>query len=577
MPVLTTLWTILPIALGFLTIPVYNAQKNLINLITTAKVANWQAMLAAALPSLILFAVASILQESIDIFTRYVNFFLQGKTTINIQSRIIDITTKIPYEYYDDPVFHNLLQRAQSVLGDDLVGIFNNLISSFKIMSTLLAVIVLVQSSGYWFASLIMIVMLFSNLTIKLTAEIRVRKLGREITMDGRMADYLHQSLFDANTIREMRIYGATKYFTGVWGKLIKNQHSKRYGARRNEIKLGGVTSIIHTTAVIVVLYFLTRQIGDNKVSIGLITIIFTAMLRSGWQIMSLTWPLSKLYIQGSKLFDLAEFLHYERQVSEAANSNKKIVSATELNNIEFDNVSFSYPNSSKTVLDKISLKVPKGQKIAIVGQNGAGKTTLVQLLMGLYKPDSGSIYWNERDIEKQDVLNRISVVLQDFTRYEMTLRENVALGRLKDMSNDEAILDILKQCDLESLYEELGSLDVPLGRLMEGGRELSGGQWQKLALARALIKDTDLVILDEPTSALDPSAELDLFLRFKEICKGKTAFFISHRMGWARYADRILVLEDGRIIEDGTHEQLMKQGGHYAGLFNIQASLYTS
>lgn len=230
---------------------------------------------------------------------------------------------------------------------------------------------------------------------------------------------------------------------------------------------------------------------------------------------------------------------------------------------IVLSNVDFSYRNSNEKILSNLNLTINKNEKVAIVGVNGAGKSTLIKLILGLYSPSKGSIKWNGKD----KVPNNISIVFQNYIKLELTLRENITMGNIKEINNDELIKNTMKLCNCYDIYEELGSLDAPLGRVIDSGRELSGGQWQKLAIARAIFSNSELLIFYEPTASIDPNTEVEIFNNIIEMCQGKTAIFISHRLGWAKNANRIIVIDHGEIKEIGTHEELMALGGLYCSM----------
>ncbi|MBT2282960.1 ABC transporter ATP-binding protein [Paenibacillus polymyxa] len=576
MPIRMTLWLLIPTTMGFLIVPVFIAQKQLIDImVTDLTIKPWKDILTSALPSLILFTSVMLIQEIMEVFRRWMSYSLTEKATIYVQEQIIDMSSSVSYASFDSPVFHDRLQRAQAFIGKDLVGMFNDTIQVVKVVSNLIGLLTVILSSGYWSATVIVLVMIIVNLFIKLRTEIKVRRLNREMTHDGRMADYLRGLLTEPIAIRDMRLNDSLSFISGIWGDISRTQHSRRYGARRNEIKIGGVTGLIQTTAILLVLMLMVGELVEGLITVGMITVMFMSMTRVGSQVITLTWPLSRLYVQGTKAIDLVEFLHHKDDFLSDIADKAAAFDAPALLNIMFENVSFRYPQSNEMVLKKITFDIRKGEKIAIVGENGSGKSTLVRLLMNLYNPIEGNLLWNGIDIKKWEINNRITAVFQDFLRYQLTLRENVSIGDFNKLKDDSHIIKVLRDCGLGSLYEELGTLDAPLGRLIENGRELSGGQWQRLALARAIISDADLIILDEPTSALDPSAEVEMFKQFQEICKNATSIFISHRLGWARYADRILVLEKGELVEIGTHDELMQVNGVYANSYRTQASWY--
>jgi ATP-binding cassette subfamily B protein len=245
----------------------------------------------------------------------------------------------------------------------------------------------------------------------------------------------------------------------------------------------------------------------------------------------------------------------------------------------EFRNVSFTYPGSPRLVLRNLNFTLSAGERVALIGENGEGKTTIVKLITRLYDPTEGQILLDGIDLREyslEDLYREIGVIFQDFMRYEMTARENVAVGRIEEIDNLAAIAAAAHKSLADEVIAKLPSqYDQMLGRRFEMGVDLSGGEWQKLALARAYLRDAQLLILDEPTAALDARSEYEVFERFAELTEGKMALFISHRFSTVRMADRIVVLANGRIAEDGSHQQLMALGGRYSEMFELQAASY--
>jgi len=243
-----------------------------------------------------------------------------------------------------------------------------------------------------------------------------------------------------------------------------------------------------------------------------------------------------------------------------------------------FEKVTFSYPGSRRRILDRLDFRLEPGERIALIGENGQGKTTLVKLLTRLYDPTEGRILLDGVDLREysmEDLHSQIGVIFQDFMRYEMTARENIAVGRI-ELAQDGAVCHAAEKSLADEVIQKLPKgYEQLLGLRFEGGVDLSGGEWQKIALARAYFRDAQLVILDEPTASLDARSEYDVFQRFAELTEGKIALLISHRFSTVRMADRIVVLEDGRIVEQGSHRQLLSQNGQYAAMFELQASSY--
>jgi ATP-binding cassette subfamily B protein len=246
---------------------------------------------------------------------------------------------------------------------------------------------------------------------------------------------------------------------------------------------------------------------------------------------------------------------------------------------IEFRGVTYSYEGQEQPALQDVSFTIQPGETVAIVGHNGAGKTTLVKLLARLYDPQVGQVLIDGRDVREYDpdaLRGEFGVLFQDYVSYQFTARENIGIGRAERLEDTPAIATAATKSGAAPVIERLpDGYDTVLGKWFDGGVNLSGGEWQKVALGRAFMREAQVLILDEPSAALDAKAEFELFSRLQELAQERTAIFISHRFSTVRRADRILVFEEGRLIEQGTHEELLARGGHYAELFNLQASSY--
>ncbi len=568
-PIITPLVLIGPLVSSLLGVYTYSASVSLIDLIAT-KIGTssiLELFKAVAIP-LAMYLSVNIIQYVIGLINRIFTKKLTTAISWILRSEIIDIVNTVPYIMCNDKEFYNRLERAKAVAEDDVVGSIESFISIINTFGSFLSLVLLLINNGLYLISMFVLAMFIVNLSIKLSTEIKVRKLGRQLTFNGRVADYLSGLMSNSAPIREMRIFHCLDYFLDIWSKNIVHQHKERYSARRFEIKMGIVVSIIQTSTTLWILIMLIKQIQiSSNITIGLLSVLFLGLIQSKNKIIEILWPLCNLYLVGAKVHDLNEILQLKDMIHIDENTNVRGRPVP----VQMKSVSFSYGKNGNIVLSDVSLTINPGEKIAIVGPNGAGKSTLIKLILGLYQPEQGEVTWNGNRIKPSN----ISAVFQNFNKYELTLRENIGLGNMNKMDEDEEMIRILEKCGLMDLYEELGSLDKPLGYALEGGRDISGGQWQRLAIARALYRDSDLIIFDEPTAAIDPQSELKLYEMLMQLCRDKTAIFVSHRLGWAKKSDRILVINDNRITEDGTHEELMALRGYYYQMYNLQSSWY--
>jgi ATP-binding cassette subfamily B protein len=315
----------------------------------------------------------------------------------------------------------------------------------------------------------------------------------------------------------------------------------------------------------------------SGVLSIGELTFLAGAIQQASSNIQQIFSTVSSIADQALFLTDLIAF--FEMRPAITSKPNALPAPRPILRGFEFRNVSFRYPGSPRLVLNGLNFHLHPDERVALIGENGEGKTTIVKLLTRLYDPVEGQVLLDGVDLREynlEDLYREIGVIFQDFMRYEMTARENIAVGRIEQLDD----LPLLSQSAQKSMADEVvGRLprgyEQMLGRRFDGGVDLSGGEWQKVALARAYLRDAQILILDEPTAALDARSEYEVFQRFAELTAGKMALFISHRFSTVRMADRIVVLENGRIAEDGDHEKLTRLGGRYAEMFEMQAASY--
>ena len=397
-------------------------------------------------------------------------------------------------------------------------------------------------------------------------------------TFKRRLADYYGAILIDRNTAKEARLYDLKQYLIDRWTKLYWDSRNElRREAIRVDIKQFGTYGIA-VLASIGALYYIAVSPSVNA-SPGLYTIFFQAVSGILDPMYLIVLALRQLGESSGYASDLRHFLDLPEYSAPSPNATKNTRPFPKLlrQGIVVKNVTYTYPGSEAPALRNLNLEINAGEKVAIVGENGSGKTTFVRLLLGLYRPDSGAILADGidyRDIEPHLLYHSFSAVMQSYVRYHLSLAENIALSQVQTEEQKLAVHRAAVQVGADITDSLSQGYDTLIGPEM-GGVDLSGGQWQRVALARAFFRNSELLVLDEPTAALDPMAELAIFERFRELAAGRTALMIAHRLGMARLADRILVFRGGTVIEEGTHDQLLREGGEYAEMFESQARWY--
>ncbi len=392
-----------------------------------------------------------------------------------------------------------------------------------------------------------------------------------------RELDYLRVLGGSKEAAKELKLFGLKDFLVGRFTKLSDQIYHENVSLARRRLVAGSLLSTLGTIGYYSAYAYVIWRTVAGALTIGTLTFLTGAILQASSNIQQIFSSLSSIADQALFLTDLLAFFRMEptiRSKPGALPAPRPI-----LRGFEFRNVSFHYPGASRLVLNGLNFQLPVGERVALVGENGEGKTTIVKLMTRLYDPSEGQVLLDGVDLREydlDDLYREIGVIFQDFVRYEMTAAENIAVGEIKARDNVELLRmaadksmasDVIKKLPLN--YKQM------LGRRFEGGVDLSGGEWQKVALARAYLRDAQVLILDEPTAALDARSEFEVFQRFAELTAGKTALFISHRFSTVRMADRIVVLDKGRIAEDGSHEVLANLGGLYAEMFEMQAASY--
>ena len=392
-----------------------------------------------------------------------------------------------------------------------------------------------------------------------------------------RQLDYLRLLAGSKESAKELKLFGLSGFLTDRFTALSNTVYDENVALVRRRFAVGSWLSMLSTMGYYAAYVFVIWKTLLGAISIGSLTFLAGAIQQASLNIQEVFSTIAAIADQALFLTDLLAF--FDMQPTIRSKANALPAPRPIRRGIEFRNVSFHYPGSKRLVLRDLNFTLDVGERLALIGENGEGKTTVVKLITRLYDPTEGQILLDGIDLREyrlEELYQEISVIFQDFMRYELTARENIAIGRIQELTNTELLLDAAQKSRADEVIERLPrAYEQMLGRRFEGGVDLSGGEWQKLALARAYLRDAQLLILDEPTAALDARSEFEVFRRFTELTAAETALFISHRFSTVRMADRIVVLRGGAVAEEGSHQELMSLGGLYAGMFELQAASY--
>jgi len=392
-----------------------------------------------------------------------------------------------------------------------------------------------------------------------------------------RQLDYLRVLGGSKEAAKELKLFSLSRFLTERFIELSNQIYGEDVSLARRRLIAGAGLSVIGTLGYYSAYAWVIWRTLAGALSIGTLTLLAGAIQQASLNIQQVFSTLAGIADQALFLTDLLAF--FEMQPTIRSKPNSLPAPRPIRQGFEFRNVSFRYPGTERLVLNRLNFHLHPGERVALIGENGEGKTTIVKLITRLYDPTEGQVLLDGIDLREydlEDLYREIGVIFQDFMRYEMTARENIASGLIEQLDELELLKSAARKSLADQVIERLPhDYDQMLGRRFEGGVDLSGGEWQKVALARAYLRDAQLLILDEPTAALDARSEFEVFRRFAELTEGKMALFISHRFSTVRMADRIVVLEKGRIAEEGTHEQLSLLGGRYAEMFELQAASY--
>lgn len=492
------------------------------------------------------------------------------------QYAILEKKAKLKYCHIENNDTWNLISRTCNESSDTILKGFYSVIESIVLTVQIISLLLIILANVWWVAVIILVICIpLFFLAIK--AGMNTYEAKKEAEKHMRRANYFQGVLDGRDNVEERTLFGYADSVNKQWYdkyEIARNINQKV--ELKNFIRMKG-SSIITVFISILIIGMLLIPVSSGTITIGIFMALVPAILNltqtMSWQ---LTGTIRQLSKNAEYMKDFTAFCALTEQ--EGALDLPDLLENNEFTELEFKNVSFCYPDTEKYILKNFSLKLKKNLHYAFVGINGAGKTTITKLLTGMYDNYEGEILINQKNIREYSqaqLKGLFSVVYQDFAKYYIPMKNNIALGNVRVM-DDAAIIDAASMIGLDDLIDNLPEkIDTWLGKVKEDGTDLSGGEWQRVAIARALYNPAPVRILDEPTAALDPVAESNIYEMFGQISAGKSIIFITHRLGTAKLADEIIVIDGGRVKEKGSHQKLLEMNGIYAEMFEAQRSWY--
>jgi ATP-binding cassette subfamily B protein len=528
------------------------------------------------LPIVIGLWLTFILQRAIGSYMGYGRSLYVRRVELEAERRLLTKASKVDLGHFDNSDWHDRLARARRDVnwrpGDltwSILGLSGNLVTII-LMAGLLA------SLHYL---LVVLALGASLLTLLLESRVTTRLYHYyyKETPEERERQYVGDLLVQPKNTKEVRAFVLADYLLGRHRKLSEDLFKQRQKMFKLGSRMSLVTGIVTGTVLALAYVFVADKGIKGSLTPGAVVLVIGAFTSVAGTLGTISSTFVAVDQHTTFLDDYFSFLAIDPLLPVPAKPSS--IPEGTIDGIEFKNISFTYPGGGEPAVKDLDLKIKKGELIALVGENGAGKSTLIKLLLRFYDVDEGEISIggvSPKDMSPDELRSRIGVLFQDYATYELSVRENIMMGRPNGTTDDAQVIKALQDSRSEWLVKKMPKgLDSKVGRLFEGGHDLSGGEWQRLALARIMYRNADIWILDEPTASLDPEAEAAIFAELKENLKGRIGIVISHRFSTVRIADRIAVIDDGKVTELGTHDELLAAGNRYARLFELQASGY--
>ena len=519
--------------------------------------------------------IVTAVQRAIGAYMGYGRNLFVRRVELEAERRLLRKASKLDIGHFDNSDWHDRLSRAKRDVswrpGDltwSVLGLSGNLVT-IVLMATLLA-------SLHYVLVLLALLAAVLSLVLERRVTSRLYEFFYKETPEEREREYLGDLLVQPRLTKEVRAYVLADYLLERHARISEALFRQRQLMYRSATRVSLMTGLVSGTTLALAYVFVAIRGAAGEIDPGGVVLVIGAFASVAGTLGNVSSTFVAVDQHTTFLDDYFSFLAIEPLVPAPAAETAPHWHA---DSIDFAGVTFTYPGGTEPAVEGLDLHVGAGELVALVGENGAGKSTLVKLLLRFYDPDAGAVRVGGVDLRTlapETLRARIGVLFQDYASYELSVRENVVMGRPGGEVDDGRVMEALRDARSEWLVQKMPKgLDAKVGRLFEGGHDLSGGEWQRLALARIMYRDADIWILDEPTSSLDPEAEAAIFAELKENLRGRIGLVISHRFSTVRIADRIAVIADGRVTEIGTHDELLRTGGRYAKLFELQAAGY--